>query len=255
MCGAAGVYMGKIFKIAVVEDEADCVEALQEILARYERERGCSIETVLFRSIETFLTDYKQCYDIVFMDIRLPGMNGMDGARRLREVDPVVTLIFITSLAQFAVQGYEVSALDYILKPVSYKNFSVKLDRALALLDARVEKTIVVSDKSGIKRMSVKDILFIEVRGHRLTFHLLSERTVEVCGSLEDLTAELKESGFSRCNSCYLLNMKYVSRVNAYTVTMHDGTELQISRRKKKAFMDELTAYMGMNITGGGYNS
>ena len=123
--------MRKEYRVVIVEDEVVYLDALKDMLSSYEKEKEVAFNITAYRDIETFLAEYRKCYDIVFMDIELPGMNGMDGARRLREADSSVVLIFVTNMAQFAVQGYEVNALDYILKPVTYKNFSVKLDRAL----------------------------------------------------------------------------------------------------------------------------
>lgn len=237
--------MKNIYRVAVVEDEDICLDALTSMLERYGKERDVHIEVSAFRSIETFLLDYKSLYDLVLMDIKLPGMNGMDGARKLRQIDSVVTLIFITSMAQFAVNGYEVSALDYLIKPVSYSNFSIKLDRAVGIISSRENKRIVVYGKEEVNSMNVHDIVYVEVRGHHLIFHKTDGNEVDVCGSLSELSENLRESGFSRCNSCYLVNMKYVSKINSLTITVMDGTEIQISRRKRKAFIDEYTQYVG----------
>ena len=236
--------MRKEYRVSVVEDEAVYLNALKEMLALYEKDNDVKFNITAYKDIETFLAGYKNCYDIVFMDIELPGMNGMDGARRLRQADPEVVLIFITNMAQFAVQGYEVNALDYIIKPVTYKNFSIKLDRALTCVNKNEDKFIVVNGKNGITRMSVVDIIYIEVRGHHLYFHLTGGKEVDVCGSLGKLSDELKEHGFAQCNSCFLLNMKYISSINAMSVVMTDETELQISKRRKKDFLDEFSVYV-----------
>lgn len=243
--------MRKEYRVAVIEDEAVYLGVLKDMLALYEKEKGVKFNITAYRDVETFFVEFKDCYDIIFMDIELPGMNGMEGARRLRTMDPVVVLIFITNMAQFAVQGYEVNALDYILKPVTYKNFSVKLDRALTCVNHDDDKSLVVNGKSGMFRMNASNIVYIEVRGHHLYFHLTGGREVDVCGSLSKLSEELKEYGFAQCNSCFLLNMKYIDEINAMSVVMTDNTVLQISKRRKKEFLDEFLAYSG-NRRGGG---
>ncbi|MDO5378694.1 MAG: LytTR family DNA-binding domain-containing protein [Clostridia bacterium] len=237
--------MRKIYRVAIVEDEAVWSDALQRMLRTFERENGLTIESTVYTSIETFLATYKERYDLVFMDIELPGMNGMDGARKLREIDTTVTLIFVTNLAQFAVQGYEVSALDYLVKPVNYNNFSVKMLSALEAIGKADSKRVAVFGKTEVHSMSIHEILYVEVYGHHLLFHKTDGSSVDACGSLSTLEEELKDMGFSRCNVCYLLNMKYITKINAQNVTLADGTELQISRRRRKEFMDEFAVYIG----------
>ena len=237
--------MRKIYKIAIVEDETIWQNALIKMLRAFEKENDVTLQENLFTSIEDFLIGYKERYDLVFMDIELPGMNGMDGARRLREIDPVVTLIFITNMAQFAVQGYEVSALDYLVKPVAYQNFAIKMRRALDTIGKMDCKRVVVYGKTEMHSMSIHEFLYVEVQGHHLLFHKTNGEVIDACGALSDLEEQLGGFGFSRCNTCYLLNMKYITKVYALNVLLSDGTELQISRRRKKEFVDEFAVYMG----------
>jgi DNA-binding LytR/AlgR family response regulator len=240
------IIMRSIYNVAIVEDEVTHLNALKDMLERYKRENGVNFSVTSYRDIETFLFEYKNCFDIVFMDIELPGMNGMDGARRLRAIDPVAVLIFVTNMAQFAVQGYEVDALDYMLKPVIYKNFAIKCNRALKVINLRPDKYVVVHGENNINRMSVNDIIYVEVRGHHMNFHLSNSNIVDVCGALGKLAEELKDYGFARCNSCYLLNMKFIKEITSNFVVMSSGDELLISKRRKKDFLNEFAAYVGM---------
>ena len=108
-----------MYRIAIVEDEEQDYLRAQGYLNRYGQEKNISFNIQRYESAEVFLTNYQSQHDIVFMDIRMGGMDGMRAARKLREMDQAVILIFLTSLAQYAVQGYEVDALDYILKPLA----------------------------------------------------------------------------------------------------------------------------------------
>ena len=193
----------------------------------------------------TFLSEYDADCDIVFMDIQLPDLNGMDAAIKLRKIDDKVTIVFITNLMQYAVDGYQVRALDFIVKPVAYYNFAIKMKRILKerRLNLSYEEELLLSGEHVIKRLAVSAIKYIEVIGHYLTFHTF-EGVISTCGFLADMEKNLKDKHFSRCNNCYLVNLKYVTEVSATSCTV-DGEELQISRRRRKNFMDDLTMFMG----------
>lgn len=120
-----------MWKAAVVEDEREAAERIAEYLGRFGAENGETFDVSYYGDAEAFLAGYDPECDIVFMDIQLPDMSGMDAARALRAVDSEVTLVFVTSMVQYAVSGYEVSALDFIVKPVSYPNFAMKMKRVL----------------------------------------------------------------------------------------------------------------------------
>ena len=121
-------------RIAVVEDEEICRRELrsciEEFMGRDGREWGTP-EISEFSDAEAFLSGYRSVYDIVFMDIEMPGMSGMRVAEKLREMDGDVTLVFVTKMAQFAIKGYEVDAFDYILKPVNRQRFFSTFSRIL----------------------------------------------------------------------------------------------------------------------------
>ena len=118
--------------IAIVEDEKEFAQTLQDYIQRYMAETHTAIQTDTFHDGMSFLDEYSGKYQIVFMDIAMPHMNGMDTAERLRKVDSNVCLIFITSLAQYAIRGYEVEALDFIVKPVAYDLFKIRLEKAIS---------------------------------------------------------------------------------------------------------------------------
>ena len=197
-----------MLRCAIVEDSPRELEHLKECLARYSAERDIPLETTAFGDAASFLEHYRADYDIVFMDIELPGINGMEAAHRLREIDQQVILIFVTNMAQFAVKGYEVDALDYIIKPAQYGPLS------------------------------------IEVQGHKLTYHT-EKGQLPGTGTLQDAEQRLHGKGFLRCNKCYLVNQKHIQTVTGSDVVLSNGEKLQISRLRKKEFMEELARSMG----------
>ena len=222
-------------RVAVVEDSRQDADILCKLLDTVERD--LTIKT--YHCAENFLEDIEQGVDIVFMDIELPGCNGMEAARQMRQKDDKALLIFITNMAQYAVKGYEVDALDFIVKPVAATDFAFKMKRALCALDARRQYDFVIADKQNFRRISTADLCYVEVSGHKLLYHLPQE-VVEVRGRLTDVENQLKPHGFLRCNNCFLVNPRYVRAVNGYTVTVETDV-LQISHPRRKEFLQELS--------------
>ena len=232
--------------VAIVEDSPAEAELLRSYFARFTKEHGVDFTLTCFASGEEFLNKYRPAYDLVLMDIGLPGHNGMETAAALRERDRSVTLIFVTNMAQFAVKGYEVDAFDFVVKPVGYSNFALKLQRALNKLDTRRDSEVLVTLSDSMVRLSASQIKYIEISGHRMVYHT-TDGELYAYGNLKEVEASLGGGMFARCNNCYLVNLNYVRAVQGHTVTV--GTdELQISRPRRKAFIQGLKDYLGGGI-------
>lgn len=230
--------------VAIVEDDDNAAKLLESYLKNYEKKQSISFNIKRFSDAVSFLTDYRKVYDIIFMDIEMPDLNGLDAALKLRVFDKEAVLIFVTNMAQFAVKGYEADALDFMIKPINYQDFVLKLKKAISIVSSNAEVQIVVAQVSGFTRLSTKKISYIEVMGHKLNYHTDSE-IVSGTGSLSKLEEKLKAYNFMRCNNCYLVNPKFILSVQGYTINMLGGEKLQISIPKKKKFMMELTDWLG----------
>lgn len=230
--------------IAILEDDSTVAKALQRILDTYASQNGVEFNIQTFTNAELFLSDSKTSWDIAFMDIELPGMNGMDAAFKLREADKQVIIIFVTNMAQYAVRGYEVNALYYIIKPVTWQNVAHKLKKALALHEANAETNLVLRQSNGFARISTRSLMYVEISNHKLMYHT-DAGVLTTYGSLGEVESKLQGHGFFRCNSCYLVNAKYISSVAGHSVILSDGTQLQISHPRKKQFMTDLGAWLG----------
>jgi DNA-binding LytR/AlgR family response regulator len=230
-------------KIAIVEDEKEAAETLLSYLKRFAGEHGLLFDLAVYSNPLTFLEEYDPDTDIVFMDILLPDLNGMEASKRLRAIDGDVTIIFVTNLASYAIKGYEVEALDFIVKPISYDNFSLKLQRAIDRLKANDDASITVATAEGSFVIPISAITYVEVRGHVVQIH--TEKKIYVTyGTLKKLESQLNPDVFVRCNSCYLVNLRYVQAIKDFTVSVA-GEDLQISHPKKKDFVSSLNEFLG----------
>lgn len=232
-----------MIKIAIVEDEAIYAKQLQEFLRQYEKENGESFEITLFSDGDTIVNRYKAQFDIILMDVQMKFMDGMSAAEEIRKVDTEVVIIFITNMAQYAIRGYAVDALDYVLKPVSYFAFSQRLNRAIGRMKKREQKMISLNIKGGAVRIDAADIYYIESQGHNLIVHTASGN-YESVGTMKTLEDKLQDLNFFRGNKGYLINLAHVEGI-LDGCAMVKGEALPLSRARKKDFMEALTIYWG----------
>lgn len=237
-----------MLKICILEDEIQQMNQLQSYLSRFQEENA-DFAYILESYDHPFplLSNYARDVDLILLDIRVPDMTGMDVARSIREVDQNVMIIFVTNLTQYAIEGYEVNAFDYILKPLTYAAFAAKLSRALRVLSYR-SSTICLDlrTREGGRRVSADAITYIEISNHDILVHLGSE-TVRQWGTLSRLEEQLRDAHFARCNSGYLVNLRYVQGVEGDHVIV-DGVPLIISRPRRKTFLNTLAQYKGGSL-------
>jgi DNA-binding LytR/AlgR family response regulator len=227
--------------IAIVEDEEKHVEILKDYLGRYSEEHKASFSTDVFHDGLDILDDYDSGYDVVFLDIQMKHLDGMTAAKRIREYDPNVILIFITSTVQYAVQGYLVDALGYVLKPVSYVQFVQLMDKAMTKVEQKNQKNYIgFSTSERQVKLDCSLITYIESQRNNVLIHTADEEYVTP-GPLKKYEELLKPYGFSKCHNAYVVNLAYVFTVDHDEVVMTDKTTLPISRARKKEFMSELT--------------
>ncbi len=231
-----------MIKCAIVEDDAAQAEALKSHIKKFGEEGGDVFEIRAFSNAVNFLENYTADYDLAFIDIRMPYINGIQAARMLREKDDRIMIIFVTSLAQYAIEGYSVGATDYLLKPVSYADFSLTMTRAMRSLGKK-EGVLFISAKEGNVCLKISGIIYIETQGHNLIYHTADKEYMRYA-PLKTAVKELEGKGFSLCNRCYLVNLSYVRGIKDFTVTVGD-TELQISQPRKKQFLQEMKKFTG----------
>jgi len=241
-------------RIGIVDDEQRARDQIRAAVERYGSEHGVDLQVDTFTCAGSYLADAEHYYDILFLDIDMPGMSGMELAQTIRLTNRSMVLIFCTNLQQFAVNGYEVSALGFLVKPIDWYPFCLYLKRALHAvarersLRAQGGKRILVKDGSTAHMVDVSDLVYVEVRKHKLLY-LVEDRasggeaTFQARGSMRDAAAELVAFGFARCSASYLVNLSRVTAVSSMNVQL-GARSVPIGRAFKDDFKRELARYL-----------
>ena len=232
-----------MLRVAIVEDEAECREVLRDMISRYAEEQQKQIRVQEFSDGSELVDNYKPDYDILLLDIEMPHLDGMKAAEKIRETDQDVVIVFITNMAQNAIKGYEVNALDFIIKPVNYSTFSMRFTRAIGRVKNREGRRVCLYLPDGPKWIDSREIYYIDIQNRMLHYHT-PEGVYSVRGTLKDVQEQLADWNFVKCNQCYLVNLKFVSEIKKNFVVVA-GTELEISRRNRNAFLAAVTDYLG----------
>lgn len=234
-----------MIRIGVVEDDPLGVDVVLSHLDRLQRETGERFQIGAFSDGAEILRDYQPHWDLLLLDIQMADVDGMRAARRIREVDSEVIIIFITSSPQYAVSGYEVSALSYLLKPVGYAAFAREMERGLDHLRSKARRDMLFSTVDGVRRrVDLDDVLYLESMKHKVAVQTVQARHI-VASSMRAMEAELAGDSFFRIHSGYLVNLHHVVEVEGNDCRVRGGARLQISRARKQEFLSALAGSIG----------
>ena len=241
-----------MIRIGIVDDEKQERDQLKQALARFGAENGTELSVQEFDCAAVYLAAQDRDFDILYLDIDMPQMSGMELAEKIRETDQDVILIFCTNLQQFALNGYSVGALGFIVKPIQWYSFHMYLTRALKALQKRAGQKatlphIVVKDGTVTRLLDAAEIAYVEVRQHDLLYNLCSgdgkTEIIKNRGSMQEIAAQLTPYGFVRCSASYLVNLRCITAVSRMNVYI-GGAALPIGRTYKDAFTEAFSRYM-----------
>ncbi|MDE0573599.1 LytTR family DNA-binding domain-containing protein [Demequina sp. B12] len=229
-----------MIRVGIAEDVAANRTDLLNHLARYSEENGTEFDISEYEDGADLVENYRPRFDILFLDVEMARMDGLESARRIRQTDPEVIIIFVTNMAQYAIKGYQVDALSYLVKPVPYFAFAQELTRSLSRLRRPEDDAVMLNVGGRVARLAVADIVYVESVKHRITVHTLDSEYA-FSGTLKAVEEELEGRGFYRSNNCYIVNLRHVTSVEPASCVMTGGAELAVSRPRRKGFLDALT--------------
>ena len=224
-----------MIKITFCDDDMEVLHQMNELLDRYRVERNEDITYAAFQSPFELLTEIEKGIrpDILFLDVVMPGQNGMDVAKEIRQYDTNMKIIFLTSSPEFAVESYSVGAYFYQLKPIWEESFFRLMDAVLAECEKKKKNRLILRSKDGITRIDLQQLEYCEVLGRKLLFHLENGAVLESAGSLDDLAGQLMQySNFFRPHRSFLVNMEYIQNISSRSIKMVNDAEIPIPHGK-----------------------
>lgn len=232
-------------KIAFCDDDLSVLNELRVHLDQYRVERNHVIDYVIFNNPLDLVAEIERGvrYDILFLDVLMPGENGIDAAAEIRNYDSNVKIIFLTSSSEFAVQSYMVDAYYYQLKPIWKESFFRLMDSVFSQCEKEQTSSLILRCKNGITRIELRQLEYCEVIHRTLIIHLSTGKVFESIGSLDELCKQLMPyGGFLRPHRSYLVNLEFVQNISYRAITMSCLAEIPIPRGKyneiKNAFLE-----------------
>ncbi|MGL5755797.1 MAG: LytR/AlgR family response regulator transcription factor [Paraclostridium sp.] len=225
-----------MIKIVVCEDEKEQQELLKTYIDQIFEGLSVQYKMEVFNSGEELLESYPKDIDILLLDIQMGQINGMDTARKIRTIDEKVEIIFITSLIEYALDGYEVNAYRYLIKPVKYENLKSNIINCVKEVYIK-NKYIIVKEEGNQIKLDVNEITYIEVQKETITIHTLNE-VYKTKGTMNNIEKEIDCSRFFRCHKSFLVNLEHIKSIKQYVAILVNSEEIPISRYRFKDTKD-----------------
>lgn len=226
-----------MIKIVICEDEKEQQELLRLYIVQIFEGLYVKYNLEIFNSGEELLECYTKGTDILLLDIQMEPINGMDTARRIRESDNKVEIIFITSLIEYALEGYEVRAYRYLIKPIKYDDLKSNIINCIKEIDIK-NKYIIIKEQGNRIKLDINIITYIEVQKDEITIYTL-DQIYKIKDTMNNIEKEINCSKFFRCHKSYLVNLEYVKSIKQYIAILENEEELPISRYRFKDTKDK----------------
>ena len=227
----------ELLNIVICENDINDQEFINKNVIKILDDLKIEYEIKIYNSGENLIESYNNDTDIILLDIQMDGIDGMETARKIREFDNRVEIIFITSFAEYALEGYEVKAYRYLLKPVKYDDLKVSLINCLSDINL-IKRSIVIREGDTSIKLSLKDIMYIEVQRNDIIIHTL-DKVYTTKGTMNNFENEINNDVFIRCHKSYLLNLEYIKSIKRYSAILSNEEEVPLSRNKYKEIKDK----------------
>lgn len=234
-----------MLNIVICEDEIEQQEILKDYLEQILNEINIKYEILIFNSGEELFNNYSENIDIFLLDIQMDGLNGMEVARKIRQIDKKeVEIIFTTSLIEYIQEGYEVRAYRYLLKPIKLEDLKKHIILCIEELTKNKESYIAVNEKNNTCKVKISEITYIEIQKRKMTIHTINE-DYTINSSMSKLENELSKYNFYRCHKSFMVNIDFIKNIKQYIAILDNKEEVPISRYRFKETKSRFLSYLG----------
>ena len=225
--------MANVIRIAICEDNQEHADILKKMVERWAAKENIEVNIGYYKSAEQFLFFMNEDahYDLAFLDIQLERMNGLQLAKLIRKEDKTIFLVFTTGEKNRAVQGYEVAAFRYLIKPLREKEVIEALNKISKMLDEKKKEAVIVSYNDESRRIYKNDIFYVEVNDHQIILYT-RQGEIRFKAKLKEFEQQLQEPQFCKCHRSYIVNLHYVDKISRNGVELETGIRLPISRSR-----------------------
>lgn len=233
--------------VVICDDEQAFINRIKEYIKRFSEETKEDFSVREFTSGQTLLDSYTGDFQIIFLDIKMPDLDGIETAKRIRLFDSNVIIIFLTSIIKYVLAGYSVNAANYLIKPLDYKKFKIEMEKVLTRAVSIKTGYISVKNDQGFFKIYLSTLKYIETYRRNTMIHTMKEDIISY-KKMQDHEKDLEGYPFVRCHTSYIVNLQYIESVIGYDITLSTGDIIPISKQKKKDLMQNLAEYLGSEL-------
>jgi DNA-binding LytR/AlgR family response regulator len=231
-------------KVAICDDNEVFCKQLNNFIERFNQENDTDCEVSVFNNGLDLLGQYTNEFKIIILDVEMARMNGIETALEIRKKNQKVIIWFLTVSQEYILDGYKAEAFRYLIKPLSYEEFANEFNDSVRWVEEKYVRPIIVEYKNETYHLEEDDIIFIEVLGHKINYHLQAD-SISAIDTMKNIESQLSKTNFSRVHRSYLVNLKKVKHFNRNQVVMENGEQIPISKYKEKDFKEAYTQLWG----------
>lgn len=235
-------------RIAICDDEVLQLELLKHYVEKWAKDNGVNCNIELFKSAEAFHFEWLEdfSYDIILLDIQMAELSGIELAKLIREKDKSIQIIFVTAISDYIGAGYDVDAINYLIKPIEEEKLRECLNKAINKKEIQ-QKSILIEIDGGVHRIYEDSIMYLEIKGHELFIHQ-KDQIISTRITLNEMEKLLSEDEFIKPHRSYMVALKYIKHMDSKEITLKNGTTIPISRGNSKDIQKRFFDYFKRDI-------
>ena len=234
-------------KIAICEDNIDEFNIIHKYIMNWADENNININVDKFQSAESFLfewTDYNK-YDVIFLDIKMKKISGIELSNLIREKNKSIDIVFTTGIFDYALHGYKVDAIQYLLKPIKQDDIHLCLNKVLNRIEHsnNLSQFMVIQTSKEIIKLNYDEIYYFDMFSPNIIIYTLKDKII-LRKAISDIEKDIKCNSFIRCHRSYIVNLKYVKSISKNTIILENGINIPLSRNKYKEVNNYFIKYL-----------